>query len=201
VRVAASRAVDGAGSAGTAASAVGFPVALKAVGRARGAKVEASGVALDRHSAEAVAASYERMAAALGPRMRGAVVQAMVGPGLDVRVTLEPAPVVGAAIGLGIGGASDVPAPVALAALPLTDVAAADLVSRSGLGDRLGPEGTAAVIDVLHRVAELAEERPAVRRLELNPLIVDGGQATATDVVVELGEPRDSMPEHLRRLG
>ena len=62
-------------------------------------------MALDLHSPEAVAASYERMAASLGPVMTGVVVQEMVGPGVDVRVTLDPAPVVGAAIGLGIGGA------------------------------------------------------------------------------------------------
>lgn len=201
IGVAATACATSADEAARVAEALGFPVAVKAIGRPPGAKIEASGVALDRHSGEAVAASYQRMAASLGPAMTGAVLQSMVGPGVDVRITLEPAPVVGAAIGLGPGGALDHPPPIAQAVLPLTDVGAADLVARSGLADRLGPEGTAAVVDVLHRVALLAEERPTVHRLELNPVIVAGARATATDVSVDVGPPPDAVPEHLRRLG
>ena len=67
--------------------------------------------------------------------------------------------------------------------------------------DDNSPDGTAAVVDVLHRVAELAEERPTIRRLELNPLIVAGATATATDVTIDLAPATDTIPEHLRRLG
>lgn len=201
IEVAEVREVTSAGAAAAATAELGGPVALKAVGRGRAAKIEASGVALDLHAPEAAAASYGRMAASLGEVMTGAVVQRMVPPGTDVRITVDPAPVVGAAIGLGVGGAIDPPPAVVHAVLPLTDVAAADLVARAGLAERLDPESVAALVDLLHRVAHLADERPGIARLELNPVIVADGVAHATDVVVERRPVPEAMPEHLRRLG
>jgi acyl-CoA synthetase (NDP forming) len=196
------RSAASAEEAAEAARHLGGPVSLKAIGRPPLAKTEAAGVAIDLHTPEEVAASWSRMAAALGAAMTGAAVQAMVAPGTDVRVVLAAAPIVGAAIGVGPGGAqADALVPMCWGALPLTGTTAADLVDRSGLGELLDVEDAAALVDLVLRVSLLAEEVPEVRHLVVNPVIVGGGTAWVIDVAADVG-PDDLPPgAHLRRLG
>ena len=189
-------AVAGAGVVGGAG-----PVALKAVRRVPGAKTEASGVALDVHGPEDVRRTYERMASTLGPLMDEVVVQAMVPPGYDVAVRLVPAPIVGAAVELGPGGAiAGLVGPTARMVLPATDVAVRDVIDASGLADALGPVGCNALADVVARVAHLGEEVPEVVAVELNPVIVGDDGAWCTDVAAEVDEWIPGPPEWVRRL-
>jgi hypothetical protein len=142
------------------------------------------------------------MAAALGPLMDEVVVQAMVPPGQDVAVSVEPVPIVGAALCVGPGGAvAALLGPTARAVLPLTDVAAGELIERSGMAEALGGDGVAALTDVLARVAVLVEEVPEVVDLRLNPVIVGAGTAWCTDVVAEVEPYQPGPPEWMRRLG
>jgi acyl-CoA synthetase (NDP forming) len=194
--------VTDAGGAVEAAARIEGAVALKAVGRQRGAKTEAAGVALDLHGDDDVRRAHERMARQLGAAMDEAVVQAMVPPGQDVSVTLAPAPIVGAALGIGPGGAlGGLLGPTARTVLPLTDTAASEAVTRSGLRGALGPDGVVALCDVLARVAHLAEEVPEVVELTLNPVIIGRGTAWCTDASVAV-EPFDpGPPPGARRVG
>jgi hypothetical protein len=126
----------------------------------------------------------------------------MVTPGTDVRIVLEPAPVVGAAIALGVGGAHPAAlAPLAGAVLPLSDRTAADLVTRSGLAGVLDGKGAAAVAELLLRVSLLAEEVPELERLVLNPVIVSEGTAWVIDIDAHVTPEPDLPPDDLRRLG
>ena len=204
VDVARRAAVGSADEAMLAGDAVGYPVALKAGGRAPGAKTEAAGVALDIQDGDDLRRTYERMAAALVPAMATAVVQAMVEPGVDVRATVEPAPLVGVAIGLGPGGAqADLLAAPALAVPPLGEWAAAELVGRSGLEHVLGTAGSAAVADLVTRLGCLADQVPELVVLELNPVIVTAdGSLRITDAIVEVAPFLEDEPTPaVRRLG
>lgn len=186
-----------AAEAAEAAEAIGGTVALKAIGRPPWAKTELAGVALDLHGPEAVAASWARMAASLGDAMTGAVVQAMVVPGVDVQVGLDLAPVVGMAAGVGPGGAGPGGGvPAARAVLPLTDASAAELVARA-----MADAGRDAVADLLLRLSVLAEEVPQIHRLVLNPVIVSGGAAWVTDIELDVRPAADEHPDDVRRLG
>ena len=167
-----------------AADTIGYPVALKATGVARLAKTEAGGVAVDVHDADEVIGSYRRMVEMLGDAMVPAAVQAMVEPGVDVRVAVQLEPTVGAVISLGPGGAA---APLelnprAVRILPLTDLSAARLVDTAGVGD----EGRAALEELLVRVSCLVDEIPEIVELELNPVIVSGTNAWVTDARVRV---------------
>jgi hypothetical protein len=179
-------------------------VVLKAVGRSTTAKTEAAGVALDLHGGAEVAASWARMEASLaGPAapFRGAVVQPVVGPGTDVRILVDEAPIVGSRIGLGAGGAQPEGfLPVVHAVLPLSVRTAADLIDRSGLGPLLDAAGTEALVDLLVATAHLAEDVPEVHRLDLNPVIVTDGVAWVVDAQADLAAEPDRPPEDLRRL-
>lgn len=202
--VADTRVATGAAEAAAAAEAIGGPVALKAVGRSHTAKSEASGVALDLQDPAEVSASWDRMAAAFGGSgavLSAAVVQPMVGPGTDVRVVVDEAPIVGTRIGLGAGGAQPEGfLAVAHAVVPLSARAAGDLVDRAGLAPLLDPPGRAALVELLVATARLAEEVPEVQRLDLNPVIVVKGTAWVVDVEVELAEEPWRPPDDLRRL-
>ena len=200
-RVADQRWVASADEASAAAASIGGPVALKAVGRPATAKSEVSGVALDLQGPWDVAASWPRMAASLGRAMTGGMVQAMVPPGTDVRVVLQPAAIVGATIGIGVGGVHpEALAPVAKAVLPLSDVTATDLVARSGVGSTLDAGGHAALVDLLLRISMLAEEVPEVCRLEANPVIVSDGAAWVIEASLDVVADPEGPPDDLRRL-
>ena len=190
--------------AAEAADRIGGPVVLKAQGRSGTAKSEAAGVALDLQGGADVAASWARMDASLaaaGTPLSSAVVQPMVGPGTDVRILVDEAPIVGSRIGLGAGGAQPEGfLPLVHAVLPLTVRTAGDLLDRSGLGPLLDAAGTEALVDLLVATAHLAEEVPEVCRLDLNPVIVTGGKAWVVDARVELAAEPDAPPEDLRRL-
>ncbi len=85
--------------------------------------------------------------------------------------------------------------------LPLTDVAAADLLARSGLADLLDDSGAVAVVDLLLRVSLLGEEVPEIERLVLNPVIVSDGSAWVIDIDADVTPHPDLPPDDLRRLG
>lgn len=203
LRVAAARVACSADEAVEAAAAVagGGPVALKALRRGPGAKTEAAGVALDVHGPDDVRTTYERMASSLGPLMDEVVVQAMVPPGVDVAVTLTPAPIVGSALEVGPGGvAAALTGPTARTVLPATDVAVADLVARSGLAGALGPAGSTALADVVARVAALADDVPEVVAITVNPVIVGPAGAWCTDIEVEVAPWVPGPADSARRL-
>ena len=91
-----------AAEAAAAATEIGFPVAVKARRRRVGRSVRA-GVALDLPNAADVSSTVEVMQAALGGDADFVIVQAMVPPGLDLRIKARIDEEAGAVISTGIG--------------------------------------------------------------------------------------------------
>jgi acyl-CoA synthetase (NDP forming) len=189
IEVVAERLVHSAEEAVAAAATIGYPVVLKATGLERLAKTESGGLAVDLHSDTEVRQSYERMMELLGDAMRPAIVQAMAEPGVDVAVRLVQSPEVGSILSIGHGGmVLDQVGVDSLRFLPLTDLDAERLVDQSRLEPLLpaGSPGRAALVDVVARVAGLAEAVPEVAELLLNPVIVAGSTAAVTDARIRL---------------
>ncbi len=187
-----------------AARELGYPVALKASGLDRLAKTEAGGVSLDVHGDDEVRHAYDRMVDLLGDAMRPAVVQAMAAEGVECRVGIYRHPVLGDVLTLGPGGAAvERFAERAMQILPLTDADAERLVDRSILApliEEQGPEARAALVDLLVRVAALADAVPEIAQLRLNPVLVVPGTAAITDARIVL---QPYVPDHrppVRRL-
>lgn len=172
----------------TAAHEVGFPIALKATGLERLTKTEAGGVSLDVHGEDEVRDAYRRMTALLGDAMRPAVVQAMTAEGVECRVEVARHPALGDVLMLGPGGAAlERTGGQVVRLLPLTDADAERLVAASVLGPLVAeadPTGaaTAALIDLLVRVAALADAVPEISSLRLNPVMLTAQGAAITDV-------------------
>ncbi|HET6954119.1 MAG TPA: GNAT family N-acetyltransferase [Acidimicrobiales bacterium] len=198
--VVASRVAGDAAQAVQAAAELGYPVAVKAVGRSRLAKTEVAGLALDVHDETELRVTIARMGGALGDAAWPVVVQPMAAPGFDVAVGVADNPVVGPVITLGPGGVSTDVATARAHVLPLTDGEAARFVDGLPVAGMVAPAARARLVDLLLRVSALVEAAPEVVGLELNPTIVSAAAADVVDVRVRVAPvEREPLPP-VRRL-
>jgi acyl-CoA synthetase (NDP forming) len=179
-----------ADAAAAAAEALGFPVVVKTA--AAGAhKTETGGVALDLRDEEQVRAAVERMGTPV-------LVQQYVRGGAELLAGVVQDPVFGPLVAFGPGGVlAELIGDAGFRIAPLTDVDAEELV----LGGKAGrlvrgfrgtpPADTAALVDLVQRLARLAEDLPEVAELDLNPVIglPDGCVAVDARVRVQARAP------------
>jgi acyl-CoA synthetase (NDP forming)/RimJ/RimL family protein N-acetyltransferase len=196
--------VETADEAVAAARRLGFPVALKASGLERLSKTEAGGVSLDVHGDDEVRHAYERMATLLGDAMHPAIVQVMVPEGVECRVGIYRHHVLGDVLTLGPGGAAaERVAQESLQILPLTDADAGRLVDASLLAPLVaeqGPAARSALVDLLCRLASLADAIPEIVAVRLNPVLVVDGSAAITDARIAIAPHVADPRPHVRRL-
>jgi acyl-CoA synthetase (NDP forming) len=195
------RLVTSATQAAEAASALGFPVALKIASPDLPHKTEAGGVILGLQEQRAVAAAYEQIIASVqrykgDARIEGVLVQKMAPRGHELVVGMVNDPTFGPIMMVGLGGTvvelmADVvhrPAPVdAVQAIEmLRSLRAAKLLEgfRGAAPIDLGP--VAELIANLSRAALAHRER--IAEMELNPVIVhaDGSGFTIADALIRL---------------
>lgn len=189
--------VDGAVAA---AAAIGYPVALKAHRRRIGRSAEA-GVALDVDDDHGVTGAFETMQASLGADALPLTVQAMVPPGVDVRIRVRNDVRVGAVVEVGLGGVqADVIDAGSQRLLPMSAASARGLVedSRVGAALREAELDDADLVDTIVRIGQLGFRHGEVRELELNPVIVSPDGCWAVDARAHLTAPGSIPP--LRRL-
>jgi len=187
-----------------AANQLGYPVALKASGLERLTKSEAGGVSLDVHGDDALRDAYARMNSLLGDAMHPAVIQTMAPEGPEVRVGIHRHQVLGDVLTLGLGGAAaERVADQRMRILPLTDADAERLIDASAVApllDDLGPSAHAALVDLLVRLASLADAVPEIASVRLNPVLVVAGSAAITDVRIGLQPSTPDPRPTVRRL-
>src|SRR3989442_6098781 len=164
--------------AATAAAALGFPVALKAVSPAIVHKSDAGGVRLGLRSADEVAGAAGEMADRLV--VEGFLVQPMIDGEAEVIVGARRDLHFGPVVLVGLGGiAVEILKDVALAPAPVTVERARALLDALRSAPLLHgvrgrpPLDVAAVADVVVRVSWLAADLgPRLVDLQINPLIV-----------------------------
>ncbi len=182
------------------AAALGYPVALKLCGRKIAHKTERGLVRLGLGDAAAV---REAADALLGARRADdgdarLLVCRMVGGRRELIAGLVRDPQFGPCVMLGVGGIfAEVIGDVAFAVAPLARSDAADLIAALRHGKLLDSfRGEPAVdrrklANVLEALGRLGEERPDIRSIDVNPLIVSGDTPVVIDALVELeGEAR-----------
>ena len=198
-------AAGSAEAAVAAADRLGYPVALKADGIVH--KTDVGGVRLGLSSAREVRDAFAAIAVAVGPSLAGVVVQPMVEAGVETIVGLVQDPSFGPLVMFGLGGvATELLGDRAFRILPLTDLDAAQLV-RSLRASRLltgyrgaPPADTAALEDLVLRVAQLGEDFPEVAEVDLNPVMASPDGVCAVDVKIRIA-PAPSAPDPtMRRL-
>ena len=187
-----------------AAERAGYPVAIKAAGQALRHRIDLGAVRLALADPDDVRAAYAELLTAFGPDV---LVQSMVPPGVACTVEVVEDPAFGPVVGFGLGGvASELLGDIAWRAAPLTDRAAAALVDEPRAAPLLhGYRGSApvdrdALIDLLLRVGQLADDHPEVRSLSLNPVLARPDGYSVLHASIETGDAqprRDSGPRRL----
>jgi len=192
--------VASADEAARAAAALGFPVALKLCGRKIAHKTERGLVKLGLGDASAVREAAEAL---LGARSKDdgdakLLVCKMVGGRRELIAGLVRDPQFGPCVMLGVGGIfAEVVGDVAFAVAPLAKSDAEDLIGALRYPKLLDAfRGEPAVdrrklVNVLEALGRLGAERPDIRSIDVNPLIVAGDTPVVIDALVELeGEAR-----------
>ncbi|MDQ1511985.1 MAG: hypothetical protein QOG50_3829, partial [Actinomycetota bacterium] len=193
------RTAGDADGAVTAADTIGYPVVVKLCGDAIAHKTERGLVRLGLHDAASVRAAAEELLAAVRPD--DGAVELLVAPmargARELIAGLVRDPQFGPCVMLGIGGVlAEAVGDVAFRLAPLTDLDARDLLDDLATQKLLGPfrgepaVDRAAVAATLVGLSRLAEDRPDVVAVDINPLIVVDGKPVAVDALVEL----DSAP-------
>ena len=124
------------------------------------------------------------------------IVQPMLLGGTELLAGLVQDPVFGPLVAFGPGGVfAELIGDATLRIAPLTDVDAEELVT-SGKAGRLvsGFRGAPAadlgsLIDLVHRLAALGDDLPAVAELDLNPVLASPGGCIAVDARVRIRRP------------
>ena len=168
-----------------AAAALGYPVVVKTA--AAGAhKTESGGVALDLRDADQVRGVVERIG---GP----VIVQPFVRGGAELLAGLVQDPVFGALVAFGPGGVlAELIGDAGFRIAPLTDADARELVLAGKAGRLVAgfrgtpPADVDALVDLVLRLARLADDFPEVAELDLNPVIARPEDCMAVDARVRV---------------
>ena len=184
-----------ANEAVVAAQSMGFPVALKINSKQITHKSDIGGVALNITHAAAVQNTFNQLvtsAKSLRPDadIEGVVVEPMVSSsdGRELLVGIIRDPVFGPVITFGSGGtAVELLADRAVALPPLNSLLTKDMISRTRVAKMLASYrkmpavNIQALEDVLLRISEMACELPAIKELDINPLLADSQGVVAVD--------------------
>jgi acetate---CoA ligase (ADP-forming) len=171
-----------------AAEELGYPVVVKTA-EAGVHKTESGGVAIDLRDSEAVSEAAARIGVPV-------LVQPMIRGGVELLVGAVQDPVFGPLIAPGPGGTlAELIGDASFRLTPLTDYDAQELVHTGKAGILLSgfrgaaPADPKAVEDLLFRVSHLAEDRPELAELDLNPVIAGPGGCVVVDARVRIARP------------
>jgi acetyl coenzyme A synthetase (ADP forming)-like protein len=201
ITMAQSRLVTRTDEAVKAARAIGYPVALKAVGPRILHKTEVGGVRLNLTNERQVRAACEELQERLGDELSGLIVQEMVTGGVEVVVGATLDPTFGPLVVYGSGGILvELLNDVAFRINPLTDVDVQDMLSEvKGTALLRGWRGKpaadeAALKELILRVSVLLEICPQIHEMDANPVKVLEQGATIVDARIRVARLADPTP-------
>jgi len=179
IDVAGARVVGTAAEAAQAAAAIGFPIALKAIGPNLLHKTERRAVRLDIQDLQELDDAVDDFRTRFADELTGMLVQQMLPGGVEMIVGAVQDPQFGPVIACGTGGVLvDVLADAAFRLHPLSTADAHEMIDTLR-GARLlrgyrntPPADETALRGVLLRISELITICPEIQELDLNPVMV-----------------------------
>lgn len=182
------------------AERIGFPVVMKMTSKTTSHKTDVGGVRVGIRSAEALRREYADLVEKLEAKglldgLEGVLIQEMVEGKREMVCGIASDPQYGPMVMFGLGGVFvEVLKDVVFRLAPLTDVDAAEMV-RSVKAFKLlqGARGTTPaqidrVEETLLRISRLVSDFPAVKELDINPLMISekSGEPIAVDGRIEI---------------
>lgn len=170
--------VANADEAVAAAEEMGYPVVLKSISPLVRHQSNLSGVRVDLASDEAVREAYAGLNDRLAPLDANRfVVQKMASPGVSCVVESDEDPLFGPVVAFSLAGPlNELLEDIAYRIPPLTDVDVAEMVTSIKSAPLLhghrgaDPVHRAALSDLIARISVLADDRPEIASLTLNPV-------------------------------
>lgn len=176
-----------------AAQAIGYPVALKAIGPSIIHKTEVGGVKLNIQDDNQLAAAHADLRERLGEQLTGVLVQQMIPDGVEVLIGATWDETFGHVLAYGSGGTLvELIRDVSLRIVPITDRCAREMLGEvrgSALlrGWRGSPPADAnAVCDVLLRLSALLEVCPEIEEVDFNPTRAGEHSAIVIDARIRI---------------
>jgi len=195
IACAAARLARSADEAAAAATAIGFPVAIKIVSPDITHKTDVGGVVLGLDSPEAAASATDAMLARIArtrpdARLDGVLVQPMaVGDTAELLLGMVRDPQFGPLVMLGFGGIFvEILGDTATRLAPVSAAEARAMLAELRMAPTLQgfrgrpPADLGALADTVSRFSHLAFEVPSLLELEINPLLAGSAGARALDV-------------------
>jgi acyl-CoA synthetase (NDP forming) len=183
------------------ASSLGGPVALKAVGALIQHKIETRLVILDLRTPDEVAEAYVTLAARAGDALEAVLVEEMVAGSRELMVGMKRDPAFGPVVAFGLGGTmTEVFRDIVLAVSPGAEGDVAELPGLINGKALLGPfRGQPAVdraklVAVMEAVARIAADHPRIAEIDINPLLLRGGEPVAADALMVLSAAAPAAP-------
>ncbi len=200
VEVAQARLVRTPDEAARAASEIGFPVAMKAVGTTLVHKTEIGGVKLGVGGGQAVRETYADFAARLGDRLEAVLVQRMVTGGVEMVIGAINDPSFGPLVMSGTGGIFvELVGDTVFRMCPLSEADAGEMIDemkgkvllRGYRGS--APADEAAFRQALLSISQLIDACPEILEMDVNPVLVLAHGAVAADARILIG-PKSKGP-------
>jgi len=197
INMAGERLVSSREEAVSAATALGWPVAMKLMSPAFPHKSDVGLLKLDIEDADRAGAVYDDLVAlarSLDPKARidGVLVQEQVGAGVEMLVGLTNDPALGPSLTIGAGGIyAEILSDVSVRPLPVDAQDISEMIDSLKIARLLeGARGAAPAdrqgfVELALRVARLAASADgAIAELDLNPVIVRPERAIAVDALI-----------------
>jgi acyl-CoA synthetase (NDP forming) len=198
IPVVAENRVKGIEQAVAAATACGFPLALKGVGSKILHKTESGMVCLGLGTEEQVRQAARKMETEGGDTLEAFLIQPMVKGKREFVAGMFKDPQFGPVIMFGVGGVlTEALNDIVLKIAPLDDLDMEDMMNRLAAKKLLEVFRGEAAVDrdaikkILGGLSDLALENPGIQEIDINPLIVQkDGSAVAVDGLVVLADPQ-----------
>jgi acyl-CoA synthetase (NDP forming) len=199
---------DDAETAAEGSSLLVFPVVVKGDGPELVHKSDVGAVRLGLTGPDQVRTAVHDMAARLGDRLHGVLVETQVSSGVEIIIGATRDPRFGPLVMIGRGGVdSDVDPDRCWAMAPLDRATAREMISDlrcyPSLEARRGHSAADLnrLADVAVRVSRLIAELPEITEIDLNPVLVRPEATLAVDVRVRVRPaPAPVLLEHVRHL-
>jgi acetate---CoA ligase (ADP-forming) subunit beta len=199
IRVVPTRLAPSQAEAMQLAQEVGFPAVVKIVSPEISHKSDVGGVVVGLKTREEVGTAFEAIMASVRTHqphatLLGVAVQPMASPGVEVIVGMTRDPQFGPVIMFGLGGVLvELLEDVAFGIAPLSRLDAVEMIHEiKGFPLLSGYRGQPSVdidclVDMLMAVARLADARPDIQELDLNPVFAypDGAVVVDARIVTE----------------
>ena len=194
--------IDKLAAAEQAAEEIGYPVVLKVCAAAAQHKTEQNLIELGIGNGVELKKAYDRLAPKAGDLDGGLLVQEMVGGSRELVMGLNRDPQFGPCVMFGLGGIfTEALGDVSFRVAPLNQQDAHEMTSEiKGSKILKGIRGLEPVrIDqlshCLQQLGQIGLDHPAIREIDINPLIIRNGQPVAVDALIVLQESPPSVPD------